>query len=105
MVEADPKWERRGNDLYTRLSVNVLEAMIGCNKEIECIDGQKLTLNLRPGIQPGAEFSSGGRGFRDINSGRPGSLFVIIEVEIPSVSDATLKKELEKMYARISSVS
>ena len=105
MVEADPKWERRGNDIFTRLSVNVLEAMIGCTKEVECIDGHKMNLNLRPGIQPGAEFASNGRGFKDINTGRPGSLFVIVDVEIPAVADATLKKELEKMYARISSLS
>lgn len=105
MVEADQKWERRGNDVYTRLSVNILEAMIGCTKEVECIDGHKMNLNLRPGIQPGAEFASGGRGFKDLNTGRPGSLYVIVEVEIPAVSDATLKRELEKLYAKINNLT
>lgn len=105
MVEADPKWERKGNDVYTRLSINVLEAMTGCTKEVECIDGHKMSLNLRPGIQPGSEFASNGRGFKDLNTGRVGSLYVIVEVEIPAVSDATLKRELEKLYAKVNNLS
>jgi curved DNA-binding protein len=105
VVEVDAKWERRGNDLYTKLPINILEAMIGCTKDIECIDGYKMNVNLRPGIQPGTEFTSGGRGFKELNTGRAGNLYVIIDVEIPAVADATLKRELEKLYSKINSVS
>ena len=105
VVEVDTKWERRGNDIYTKLPINILEAMIGCTKDIECIDGYKINVNLRPGIQPGTEFTSGGRGFKELNTGRAGNLYVIIDVEIPAVADATLKRELEKLYSKINSVS
>jgi DnaJ-class molecular chaperone len=105
VVEVDTKWERRGNDIYTKLPINILEAMIGCTKDIECIDGYKMNINLRPGIQPGTEFTSGGRGFKELNTGRAGNLYVIIDVEIPAVADATLKRELEKLYSKINSVS
>ena len=105
VVEVDTKWERRGNDIYTKLPINILEAMIGCTKDIECIDGYKMNVNLRPGIQPGTEFTSGGRGFKELNTGRAGNLYVIIDVEIPAVADATLKRELEKLYSKINSVS
>lgn len=103
IVDSDPKWERRGNDIFTNLSINLLEAMVGCTKEIECIDGYKMNLSIRPGVQPGTEFTSSGRGFKDINTGRPGNLYVSVSVEIPAVSDIALKKEIENLYAKINS--
>jgi len=101
MVEADPVWERRGNDLYTTLSITVLEAMAGCFKEVTCIDGTKIPITLRAGTQSGAEFACGGRGFRELNTGRTGSLFVIVEVDIPAVTNVNLKQELESLLTRI----
>ncbi len=104
-VEADPEWERRGNDLCTTLTVNAFEAMTGCTKTINCIDGTVMPIKLRPGINPGAEFTSGGRGFRDINTGRVGNLTIFLNVELPAVTDPQLKQELESLYARISKTS
>lgn len=105
IVEADPAWERRGNDLITTLTVSVLEAMTGCMKEVTCLDGSTMPLKLRPGIQHGAEFSSGGRGFRDVNTGRVGNLIVMLGVHIPAVTDINLKLQLEKIHAEINNTS
>jgi DnaJ-class molecular chaperone len=102
IVEPDAEWDRRGNDLVYTLNINVLEAMIGCTKEIETLDGNKMPLKLRPGIQHGSEFASGGRGFRDVGTGRTGNLIIIINVEIPAVNNQTLQEELKTLYARIS---
>jgi DnaJ-class molecular chaperone len=101
IVTPDDRWERRGNDLITNLGINVLEAMIGCTKEIECLDGSTLPLKLRPGIQHGAEFASGGRGFKDVGTGRVGNLIIILDVDIPSVTDPQLVQELQALYAKL----
>lgn len=101
MVEADPEWERRGNDLFTTVTVSALEAMTGCMKEVTCLDGGTMPLKLRPGIRHGAEFASGGRGFRDINTGRLGSLVVVLNVDIPAVTDPQLVQELQALYAKL----
>lgn len=101
MVEADPEWERRGNDLFTTITVSALEAMTGCMKEVTCLDGGTMPLKLRPGIRHGAEFASGGRGFRDINTGRLGSLVVVLHVDIPAVTDPQLVQELKALYAKL----
>lgn len=101
MVEADPEWERRGNDLFTTVTVSALEAMTGCMKEVTCLDGGTMPLKLRPGIRHGAEFASGGRGFRDINTGRLGSLVVVLHVDIPAVTDPQLVQELKALYAKL----
>jgi DnaJ-class molecular chaperone len=60
-----------------------------------------MPLKLRPGIRHGSEFASGGRGFRDINSGRLGSLIVILNVDIPAVTDPQLVQELKTLYAKL----
>jgi len=101
MVEADPEWERRGNELITVLNVSVLEAMTGCMKEVICLDGSTMPLRLRPGIRHGAEFASGGRGFRDVNTGRVGSLIVVLNIDIPAVTDPQLVQELKALYAKL----
>jgi DnaJ-class molecular chaperone len=101
IVTPDDRWERRGNDLITNLGINVLEAMIGCTKEIECLDGSTLPLKLRPGIQHGAEFASGGRGFKDVGTGRVGNLIIILDVDIPAVTDPQLVQELQALYAKL----
>jgi DnaJ-class molecular chaperone len=64
-----------------------------------------MPLKLRPGIQHGAEFSSGGRGFRDVNTGRVGNLIVMLGVHIPAVTDINLKLQLEKIHAEINNTS
>jgi len=101
IVEADPVWERRGNELITILTVTALEAMTGCMKEVICLDGSTMPLRLRPGIQHGAEFASGGRGFRDVNTGRVGSLIIVLNIDIPAVTDPQLIRELQALYAKL----
>lgn len=102
MVEADPEWERIGPNLCTKVHINILEAMTGCTKEIKCLDGIVMPLKIRPGIPPGTEFASQGRGFRDVNTGMVGNLIIIVSVQIPAITDQNLKQELESLYAKIS---
>ncbi len=101
LVETDPEWERHEHNLITRLKISALEAMIGCSKTVTCLDGSTMPLKIRPGIKHGAEFASGGRGFKDLNSGRTGSFIIIVEVDIPAVTDNQLRQELEALYAKI----
>jgi DnaJ-class molecular chaperone len=102
IVEADTKWDRRGNDLFTVFSITALEAMIGCIKEVQCLDGNVMPLKIRPGVKHGTEFASAGRGFRDINTGRPGNLIIVLSIDIPAVTDRQTVQELEAIYAKIS---
>ena len=101
LVEPDPDWERRGNDLITKVKISVLEAMIGCTKTITSLDGFTMPLKLRAGVKHGTEFASGGRGFTDLNTGRSGNLIVSVDIEIPAVTDNQIRQELEALYAKI----
>lgn len=101
IVDEDPVWTRSGNDLCTKLKLNILEAMFGCTKEITCLDGTNMAIKIRPGVDSNTEFVSGGRGFRDVNTGRVGNLNVSLDIEIPAVTDHQMKQELETVYAKM----
>lgn len=101
IVEPDADFERKGNDLFAKLKISALEAMIGCSKQVTSIDDSKFPINLRPGMQHGTEFSVQGRGFRDINTGRQGNLYISIVVDLPEVADQALAKELTDVYNKI----
>jgi curved DNA-binding protein len=105
MVETSTEWVRRGDDLCKILEINVLEAMTGCTKHIDCLDGTAIPINVRPGIQHGTEFASGGRGFKNINTGRAGALIIIINVAVPAITNQEIINKLKIIYAEISNSS
>lgn len=105
MVEIDPEWFRRDNDLCKELSIDWIEAMVGCTKDIKCLDGSTMPLKIRPGIQHGQEFSSAGRGFRDSNFGRVGALVIIVKILIPAITNETTVQKLKELYNEINHIT
>jgi curved DNA-binding protein len=101
IIPPDSRYERIGNDLYTNVTINAVHAMTGCVKDAVCIDDEIYKLNLNPGIKPGLEFPFMGKGFRNINSGERGNFIIRVHVDIPAVTDATLRKELESLFLKI----
>jgi curved DNA-binding protein len=105
IVEPDSEWHRRDNDLCKVLDLNFFEAMTGCTKEVKCLDGSTMPLVIRPGIHHGAEFNSNGRGFRDLNTGRLGSLVIIINIKVPEITNPSLVKKIKDLHAEINNLS
>ena len=101
MVETSPEWSRRGDELCKVLEIDVFEALIGCIKQIACLDGTTMPITIRPGVQHGTEYASGGRGFKNINTGRVGNLYIIINIVTPIITDKDIIKKLETLYAEI----
>ena len=105
MVQPDPVFARHGLDLHTVVHINAFEAMLGCTKEIESIDGNKLPINIRSGIQPGSQFSSEGKGFKDVNTGQVGNFIVNVAVDIPEIKNEDLISKLKEINAELSNLS
>lgn len=104
-IRPDPIFQRRGNDVYRILDIDVFEAMLGCAKTIKTIDDKDVTLNIRPGIEPGSEFSMAGRGFTNNNMRHTGNYVVAIRVLMPAITNPELIKKLETLKDEISKVS
>ena len=104
LVEHSKEFERRGDDLIAFCNINPIEAMIGCTKIINHINGTGIRFNIRPGIQHGTEFISQGLGFKGIR-GNQGNIIITILIDVPAITNPTIKEELEKIYATISNTS
>jgi curved DNA-binding protein len=102
IVEEDPNWSRRGHDLITYLKISVVDAMFGCQRQVDCLDGTAMNINVRPGVTHGTEYASGGRGFRDLQSGYVGNFTIVVNIDIPAVTDISLKSQFEDLYAKVS---
>lgn len=105
VVENDPEWFRRNNDLVKVISINSIQAIIGYNTKVQCLDGSTLPINFYPGIQHGTEFSTQGKGFPDMHTGRNGNLIIIVNIITPQITSSTLLEELQRINVKINTPS
>lgn len=95
-VAVDPAFERKGNDLHTRASIDVFVALLGGSTEVDTLSG-KIVLTIPPGTQPEQVFRVAGRGMPHLKDPQvKGDLFVRIKVQIPKQLTAKQKKLLEE---------
>ena len=79
-----PKFERKGRDLYTRVSVPLTTAVLGGEAEVPTLSGKPLRLKIPPATQNGQVLRLKGHGMPAV--GKPdetGDLYVTINVELP----------------------
>jgi curved DNA-binding protein len=105
LVQPDPNYERRGDDLYQNIEITPIEAMIGVKKKVKNLSGQVLDLDIRAGVDHGTEFASHGTGFPNVNTGYKGRFVSIIKIVTPAVTDPALVQQLKDLNAKISNRS
>ena len=81
-VAPHPDLERRGDDLYRRVPVSMVQAALGTQFTIETLDGEQ-ELDIAHGTQHGAQIRLRGLGVTSLRSGRRGDLVCEIAVEVP----------------------
>jgi curved DNA-binding protein len=95
-VEDDPRFERKGDDLHTSVTVDVFTALLGGEAEVQTMAG-KVKLTIPAGTQPEQVFRIGGRGMPHVKSAETkGDLYVRLKVNIPKHLSAEQKKLLEQ---------
>lgn len=97
-VRQKPGFERKGDDLYTTVVIDHLQAALGTHIDVETPDGKE-TLRIPPGTQPDTVFRLRGLGVPNLASGKRGDLYVKVKVEIPKPGrrEATALKEVARM--------
>jgi curved DNA-binding protein len=105
LVAEDLNFARRGDDITTLIEIDAIEAMVGCSKPIETIDGRLLNIKLKPGMTHGGEYSATGLGFKNLRTGITGNFIVIVYIRIPAITDIELKKKLEELKNEIDNIS
>ena len=89
-------FERRGNDLYTKVPVTVPEASLGAKIEVPTIDGRSL-VRIPPGTNSGRTLRLKEKGVPHGKGGTRGDQYVEIQIVVPEPTDErvrTLMKEV-----------
>lgn len=109
VIIKNPKgWDRQGFNLVTFTNIDVFDAMLGTKKVIRTIEGLTLQLNIPAGTQSQQIFNIPNHGILDKRTGRRGSVYVKVNINIPKVDDNTpdsvlqLVKEAKNEYSKIS---
>jgi molecular chaperone DnaJ len=92
-------FERRGNDLYTKVPVTISEATLGAKIEVPTMDGRAL-VRIPPGTNSGKTLRLKEKGVPSARNGARGDQYVEIQVVVPQPTDErvrNLMKELEKV--------
>jgi molecular chaperone DnaJ len=90
-------FERRGDDLYTKVPVTVSEATLGAKVEVPTIDGRSL-VRIPPATNSGKTLRLKEKGVPSARNGSRGDQYVEIQVIVPQPTDErvrNLMKELE----------
>jgi molecular chaperone DnaJ len=100
-VESDPRFERDGVDLVTRVRVPFTDAALGSEVRVPALEPESeeatLPLTVPAGTQPGALFSLKGRGVPRLDGRGRGSLVVVVEIEVPTALSARARELLSEL--------
>ena len=88
--------KRDGNNLmYTKI-ISVIDAILGTEVEVPCLDG-RYKVKVEPGTQSGTVVRLKGRGLPTVNGGNTGDLYVKYIVWVPKKLSREDREMLERM--------
>jgi molecular chaperone DnaJ len=94
-VKPDPRFERHGDDLVTRLDVPFTEAALGATLTVPTLDGTE-SVELEAGTQPTSVLRLRGRGLPALRGRHKGDLHVVVNVLVPTRLDDEQRKLLRR---------
>ena len=89
-IIADQRFELHGLNLVSNLEINSIEAMTGCDKIIQGIDGREYNIKIPKACQFGTNFGLQGQGLYQMNSDARGDLIVNVTIKTLALSDEQL---------------
>jgi len=99
-VADDPKIKRSGNDLFTKVNLDLYTAILGGEITIDTLTG-KVKLKVKPETQNGTKIKLKGKGFPVYKrEGQFGDLYITYEVSIPT----NLSEKQKALFAELSEI-
>lgn len=95
---------RDQDDLYIQLGVNALDLIAGAEIELEHPSGKTLKVRVPAGTQAGSKLRLSNLGFPNPgNASMLGHLYVIVQAEIPVITDPELLEQITKIRQEVKS--
>lgn len=96
-VKEHPLFERDENDIYLTLPITISDAVLGAKKEVPTLYGN-IKLTIPSGSSSGDKHRIKGKGIEDVQTGRKGDMYVILDVHIPK----KISKDQKKLFEQLS---
>jgi len=100
IIPQDARFRREGNDLHTRIQVDLYTAVLGGDITVDTLGGQ-IKLKVKPETQNSTVMRLKGKGFPVYKAeGQYGDLYVTLDIRLPehlSEKERSLWKELAKL--------
>lgn len=97
-IRNDSRYRRQGQDLLIKERISITQATLGCQIEIETMDGRQ-QLDVAPGTQPGDHLRIAGGGMPSLNGSQRGDLIIDIQVVVPRKLNREQRELLERFAA------
>lgn len=88
-IKPNKNWSREGLDLITNLEIDSIEAMIGCKKVINNINGNEVVVKIHPGVQYNERIKIEGLGVE--TKDKKGDLLVNITIKTKKLNEEQIK--------------
>ncbi len=99
-IAPHPKFQRSGNDLYTKTTIDLYTAMLGGDTTIETLNG-KVKLKVNPETQNGTRIRLKGKGFPVYKKEAEfGDLYITYEIQLPT----NLTEEQKELFRQLSNL-
>jgi len=95
-VDKDPRFERKGPNLYIKLPISFTEAALGAKVEVPTPES-KTVIRILPGTQSGSKQKIKNEGMPILKSGQRGDLIAEIQVVTPNIQDERSKELLREL--------
>ena len=92
-----PRFERKGDDLYTDVDVPVVDAALGGEVRVPTLKGRMLALRIPPGTQSGRTFRLAGQGMPRQRGGGFGDLHARVRLVLPDA----LTEEQRRLFEQL----
>lgn len=93
-TQPHPVFERRGDDLYTNITISLQDALVGFTLELPHLDGHMVSVTRDKITWPGARIRKKGEGMPNYeNNNLHGTLFITFDVEFPKQELSAEDKE------------
>jgi molecular chaperone DnaJ len=99
-IRPHPHFTRQGKTVHLQVGVNVAQAMLGDEIEIETLDGP-VAFKLPAGTQSGQQFRLRGKGVPDMRGGERGDQIVTVHVVIPKTLTSEQRALVEQLASTL----
>ena len=97
IIDKHPIFKREYNDIILKLPITITDAVLGAKVNVPTLTS-KVKLSIPAGSKSGDKHRLKGKGIEDVQTGRKGDMYVILDIITPK----ELSKEQKKIFSSLS---